>query len=49
MLRLEDVKPKHTYKDIIDLEFHSKKIPIVVYNDKEFDARLYFSDVFRNT
>ena len=39
--------PKHTYKDILDIEASSQKIPVVVYRNQSFDARLYFSEVFK--
>lgn len=46
--RSEPIKPKHTYKDILDIETSSRRIPVVVYKDQPYDARLYFSDIYKS-
>ena len=45
-----EIRPKRpAYKDVLDLVQASKKIPIVTYRDQPYDARLYFSDVYKES
>lgn len=47
---LERPLPHRPYKDSLDLETvnQKQKIPVVVYEGKAHDARVYFSDLNRN-